>query len=321
MPQANLPGSSGGVKLRRQSAPPAYDTSEMWLDTDTGVLHVPDSGDWRPVPPAQVLDEAVAFDGSDGESVTNNKTTVSAGSIALKSQSQDTASRPDDDGSGSYNEARGIQINPNVTINEIEVTFSSNLSGAGRVFVSDMNGNVIVEKTGGPYSGGGTETFAGLSLSSGTDYMIGLYDDGSDYTWGSYTSPSFPYTSSTVDITSGASGGYGSSVSAGGGSPYNILSVKGTRTAKTSGDALISWPYPDDPQAWDLASFQRTLDSETVTIDVEDGAGNVLFSDIGRNFDLSTIDSAKNVQFRVHLSRADTANNPTVDYLARRFVR
>jgi len=91
----------------------------------------------------------------------------------------------------------------------------------------------------------------------------------------------------------------------------------------TSGDALVEWDsaVPADIKAYDLATFQRTLDGETVTIDVEDGNGNILFSDIGQNFDISTVDTAKEVKLRANLSRSDTANNPTVDYLARRFTR
>lgn len=91
--------------------------------------------------------------------------------------------------------------------------------------------------------------------------------------------------------------------------------------AFTSGDALIEWPTESDIESWDLATFQRTLDTETVTVDVEDSAGNVLFSDISQNFDISTVDTTKNVALRANLSRADTANNPTLDYAARRYVR
>jgi len=91
----------------------------------------------------------------------------------------------------------------------------------------------------------------------------------------------------------------------------------------TSGNALVSFNsgVPADIDSWDLATFQRTLDGETVTVDVEDDSGNVLFSDIGPNFDISTVDTSKNVTLRANLSRNDTANNPTLDYAARRFTR
>jgi hypothetical protein len=92
---------------------------------------------------------------------------------------------------------------------------------------------------------------------------------------------------------------------------------------KLSGDALVEWDTgrPDNINSYDLATFQRNLYNETVTIDVEDGNGNTLFSDISRNFDISTIDTNKNVKLRVNLSRNSTDNFPSVQYLARRYTR
>jgi hypothetical protein len=92
---------------------------------------------------------------------------------------------------------------------------------------------------------------------------------------------------------------------------------------RSNGDALVEWDtgVPADIDSWDLATYQATEGGETVTVDVEDGAGNVLFSDIGPNFDISTIDTSKNVKLRATLERNDTSNNPTLDYAARRFTR
>jgi len=94
-------------------------------------------------------------------------------------------------------------------------------------------------------------------------------------------------------------------------------------TKATTGDALITFDSgsPVDINSWDLATFQRTLDNETVTIDVEDSNGNVLKSDISKDTDISDIATSTDVQLRANLSRNDTSNNPTVDYLARRFTR
>jgi len=46
-----------------------------------------------------------------------------------------------------------------------------------------------------------------------------------------------------------------------------------------------------------------------------------LFTDIGPNFDISTIATSTNVTLRANLSRSNTANNPTLDYAGRRFTR
>jgi len=90
-----------------------------------------------------------------------------------------------------------------------------------------------------------------------------------------------------------------------------------------SGELAVGWDsgVPKDIDSWDLATFQRTFDGETVTVDVEDADGNVLASDIGPNFDISSIDTGADVTLRANLSRSNTANNPTLDYVARRFTR
>jgi len=93
-------------------------------------------------------------------------------------------------------------------------------------------------------------------------------------------------------------------------------------TVPTSGSVLVKFSSGDeDIESYDLATFQRTLDGETVTVDVVDSNGNVLKSDISKDEDISNIATSKDVQLRANLSRNNTSNNPTVDYLARRFTR
>lgn len=87
------------------------------------------------------------------------------------------------------------------------------------------------------------------------------------------------------------------------------------------GEVLVEWGAPTDLSSWDLATFQRTLNSETVEIDVEQDDGTNEFSDIGQNFDISTISDSVTVQLRANLFREATSNNPTIDYLARRYLR
>lgn len=79
---------------------------------------------------------------------------------------------------------------------------------------------------------------------------------------------------------------------------------------------------------WDVASFQRTLDSETVDVFVayNDGSGwsrTNAGDPISKNYDLgadSNISPADDVRFEIELSRADTANNPSLDALYRRYT-
>ena len=91
----------------------------------------------------------------------------------------------------------------------------------------------------------------------------------------------------------------------------------------TNGDVLVQWDEgtPDDIDSWDLATYQRTLDGETVTVDIEDSTGTVLKSDVSKDTDISDIAASTDVQLRANISRNNTSNNPTLDYAARRFTR
>jgi hypothetical protein len=92
---------------------------------------------------------------------------------------------------------------------------------------------------------------------------------------------------------------------------------------RRSGDVLVEFQSgaPDDIDSYDLATFQKTNAGGVVIVDVEDGNGTALFTDITKDFDISTVDTTKNVKLRANLSRSNTSNNPTVDFLARRFTR
>lgn len=93
------------------------------------------------------------------------------------------------------------------------------------------------------------------------------------------------------------------------------------RTQPYTGDCVIEWPSPADVESWDLATYQKAIDSEAVEVDVEDGAGNVLFSDISQNFDISTVDASKDVRLRARFTRDSLTNDPRLGYAARRYVR
>jgi hypothetical protein len=119
-----------------------------------------------------------------------------------------------------------------------------------------------------------------------------------------------------------ANPGSGASIAAFSNNSRNLSYIAGV-AAETSGDVLVEFDsaVPADISSYDLATFQRTLENETVSVDVEDGGGTVLFSNISKDFNISSVSPLKNVKLRANLSRTDTANNPKVDYLARRFTR
>jgi hypothetical protein len=259
-------------------------------------------------------DQAQTF-AESGVTITHNKTVVSSGSIELGFLEGTTVSRPVDDGSFSGDSSRGLEINPNTDLDGIKVKLSSNLGNPQDVLLIDANKNIIDQDTSG-HSAGDIVNLTG-SLTSGDDYYVGTYNDGNSYTIGEVSGTSYPYSSTDIDITSGAryfTSGEGS-IDLLSNNAYCIVDVTALSGDATSGDALIEWDngVPTDIFEWDVATFTRTLDNETVTVDVEDGSGTVLLSDIDRNTDISSVAANTNVKLRANFSRNDTSNNPTLD--------
>lgn len=92
--------------------------------------------------------------------------------------------------------------------------------------------------------------------------------------------------------------------------------------ARETGEAVITCPEPDERIVdWDIVRLTRTLAAETVQVDVEDETGTALTTDINTNDDLSAFVAATtNPQFRITLSRTDTANDPSFDSIYRRWT-
>jgi len=273
--------------------------------------------------PVRVTEEASTFTESDVKVTTTNTIAGAA-----------TVSRPDDNTTNTNTSfGFGTTFSPNRDLNGIEVTVSGNTPPVSEIYIVDANENFIARKQ--QTIEGGDKISFNAALTKNTTYVVGVYDGGNTYDVGEYDNASYPYTSSSIDITAGSYNSHpndGSSINTTvTGRAFAIKDIKPAEPvprvelsgSNTSGSALIEWnsAVPDDIKSYDLATWQRTLDGETVTIDVEDANNNVLFSDIGQNFDISTVDTAKEVKLRVNLSRNNTANNPTVDYLARRFTR
>ena len=93
----------------------------------------------------------------------------------------------------------------------------------------------------------------------------------------------------------------------------------------TSGSATIQLSDVSKVHSWDIATTQKTLDGETVTVDLESSDDGVTWttaiSDIDRNTDISSVLASKFVRFAVSISRVSTSNVPTLDYLGLRFNR
>lgn len=85
--------------------------------------------------------------------------------------------------------------------------------------------------------------------------------------------------------------------------------------ARETGEVVVSFDAPVGTiESWNALRWDETLDSETITVDVEDSADDsTLIAGVSDYEDLSGIGTGVTPQFRFKLSRASTANNPTVD--------
>jgi len=94
------------------------------------------------------------------------------------------------------------------------------------------------------------------------------------------------------------------------------------QTTPDRGSVVVEWPDRNDVYRWDAATFQTTPDGETVEVYVEEDDGSSwtkIAGPISRG-DQIDADPGSQVRFRVELSRSDTANNPTLDAIYRRWV-
>ena len=257
-------------------------------------------------------DKATSFDGANGETVSTTDATVKNNAILLAGVEdswqpgsfQSTFATPDF--------PYGYRINPNTDIATLEITTSTNCT-ADTVYLETEDGTLSTSGV----TAGDTVTFSDVNMLEGTTYRVYADSGANQYDAAYDAGISFPISGEAFDVVAGD---YNGSSSDYGGNIAEIHSV-----AKLSGSATVEWSHPAENHAWTTATFQRTLDNETVEIYVEygDGSGWTTAnggSPISRGFDLSSIAASSEVRFRVELSRQDPNNNPTCDLLARQYI-
>jgi hypothetical protein len=260
-----------------------------------------------------IVTKSTDWDGWNGDTgdLTAQQNTVISGQYSGKFEVAGTVSRINTDrGSNITSNLRlTIQIGSDTSNSDDLVQIQLHTTGFG----SDI-GNLTFNGNGGNVDWEGTEVLS--SWSAGTEYTL-FFD------W------DFDNDQFDLDVNGTNEGTFNFRNSASGFGnirPINDTLNSGETRAiylddievefsPTSGDALIEWDkgVPTDIFEWDVATYTATEDGETVTVDVEDGQGNVLLSDISRNTDISSIATSENVTLRVNLSRSDTSNNPTLD--------
>lgn len=259
------------------------------------------------------FDAAQSFNES-GLTIDLNDTVVGSGSIELMTNSPvSTASRPDDDSTfgGNAGTEYGLFINPNTDITGVEITVSSNTSGAGAARLKD--GSTVLDETVGSFSAGDTATLT-APMNAGQRYAVVLWNE-NEWTNGQLAGANFPFESSNIDITFGHYYDGGTTDDC-----YAISDVTALET-RNQGTALVEWPEPADLYEWDVATFTATEEGETVDVYVGINDGNGWQranggAPISRNYSLaddSAISPSDEVRIEAELQRDDTSNNPTLD--------
>lgn len=247
--------------------------------------------------------------------LTHTDTRQSAGFISLDNGSS-VSRDPDDSTVSDKWDLRGVRFVLSMDVSEITATISTDYSGynGGTAYLEQTDGTTIAS-TDNTISGGDTVTF-NANLSAGIEYQIRVGQTSGRNTHAYDSNPAFPYESPGVDIVSGADTNSNSH-----GDAWNVASLSVPGNTKSSGTVIMEWSHPADIYEWDVATFTRTLDSETVDVFVsyDDGSGWTRTNSgnpISRNYDLSgdaNISASDSVRIEAELSRASTSNNPTLD--------
>lgn len=164
-------------------------------------------------------------------------------------------------------------------------------------------------------SGGDTVSFT-HSFDSTVTYGVTVDDNGADYEPYSYADP-FPFEQGSLTITGGVKGTTFDSAEW-----HNIVDITGEKAASIGGEVYVTWTQPSTVFRWDAATFQHTLEGESVDVYLEenDGSGWVeIAGPIQRGQDITAAPDSQ-CRFRVEISRTDTANNPRLDSIHRRWV-
>jgi hypothetical protein len=106
-----------------------------------------------------------------------------------------------------------------------------------------------------------------------------------------------------------------------------IQAYGGNVGVTNNGSAILEWEYPSTINEWDVATFSRTLDNETVDVFVDyssDGGSTWSRTNngnpISRNYVLANDNNilpSYDVRIEAELSRTNTSNNPTLDSVYR----
>jgi hypothetical protein len=265
-----------------------------------------------PADPVADKDAAETF-AEDGVSLFHTDTIRSAayGGVALAGSPTGNSISVTESNVITRQRASGVELTIDNAVAGLEVTPLPGTT-ADTVLLTETDGTIIASK---PLDG---TTQIRYGMDPGRTVHVSAWSGGStDYDEAYNNTVSYPLDG--TDFTAErAVDGLGSTF--GGTNLYNFATVESVQSV-ASGSVTVEWPSPPDLYAWDVAVFQRTLDSESVEVYIEEdqsGGWTEVAGPIARG-DSIPADPGNNVRYRVEISASDTANNPRLDAIYRRF--
>lgn len=113
-------------------------------------------------------------------------------------------SRPDDNVSGSITRKLGLAFEVSSSFEEVGFELSSNVSSPTRAYLYDNDAGSQLDSVDISTLTAGDAFTISAGYQTGVEYLVWIDAEGSNYTFGYYDTPSFPYSSTDVDITAGA---------------------------------------------------------------------------------------------------------------------
>lgn len=226
-----------------------------------------------------------------------------------------TAEETSESGTSTFSVEYGVKINPNVDLAGVQLSIRGNTTGYTKARLWEVSTETLIDSVSLGGGGGETVDLHG-DLVSGTTYAAGVTAEGADYTYAYYGSPSWPYTSTDVDIPEGYSKSEGGTIDS---DTTNFRAVDGVTAILPSGSATVSFDPPNDLLGWDIASFGETENGDSdVAVYVEDSGGTEIAGPIhpGDSIPAETDD---NPQFRLDYTLGSGGEVPKIDHLVRRW--
>jgi len=268
------------------------------------------------------FDSANTFTESD-LSINTDGTNVTNGSIQLQGEvDNSTGPSTDSEGARGGEDFAGVNIKVNETLPSLSATFTtSNFHEFAEDAILETSSGTEIARQDGTLNQGEVIQFNNINLQPG-EYKLFVNGNGSSAI-GHKSNPldDFPRVSQPNPIFE-VTGAFDSRDS-NSDNFYAWDKIEAPQAPQSSGSATFNWDYPEDIFSYDVATFTRTLDNETVDVYIAystDGGSTYTRTNggnpISRNYSLADdniIDASMQLRFEVEISRQTISNEPSLD--------